>query len=436
MSSQPSQWGLRQIRASAALPRASLGDVRATGFHVGAKTYGLAMANRRALSNDDLVVVESLLRDGATMTAVAAHLAVSYKTVQNARKALGLRVNTKRARPIYPPELRAEVVRRYLAGESTGQVARSVGVSDSWVQAQLRVEGVEVRPTGKLAGRTQEIADRYTRGESSGQIAAALGVADTAVLARIRGIPRREPGWAARLVPVDHDAFSNPTAPATAYWLGFLMADGCVYDTGRVTLALQDRDRGHVQAWLDFMGSTDAKLQPQPAGPSRSHPAVRAQVSSRRVVEDLKKHGVVPRKTHAGVAASSDVANQPAFWRGMVDGDGTIGIARGKHGPVLSLCGSPVVMNQFADFLANSIEGFRRPNVLVRKQSPVIRIVQMNGVRARQAVALLWEGVDLDSTTSCRGGFSEHPCLERKVPRVRAALGWRTRTETKLTRHE
>lgn len=373
--------------------------------------------------------IELLLVAGESMTRIASELNVSYKTVQSARKELGAAVNRNRARPKYPAELSEEVVRRYVSGESTGEIARAIRASDTWVQGRLRAAGVELRPSGKLVGRTEELSERYLNGESSGQIAAALGVTDSAVLSRIKTVPRREAGWAVRSFPVRHDAFKDPSNPAVAYWAGFLMADGCVYDTGRVTLALQERDRGHVEAWLNFLGSFDKPLQSQPPSSSRTHAAVRGQVSSRRIAEDLKRHGVVPRKTHAGIPASDALASQAAFWRGMVDGDGTIGLPQGKYGPVLSLCGSPVVMSQFADFLAAAIPDFRRPSVHERKDSSVIRVVQMSGVRAREGVRLLWADVDLTSSPNSRGGFSSHPCLERKVPRVRAALDWRTRTE-------
>ena len=157
-------------------------------------------------------------------------------------------------------------------------------------------------------------------------------------------------------------------------------------------------------------------------------------MSSRRIVDDLGRHGVVPRKTLAGVPASDALAAHPDFWRGMIDGDGTVGLARGKYGPVLSLCGSPAIMAQFADFLSVALNDFRagRPSVLERKDSGVIRVVQMSGVRARRAVDLFWGAVDLNSSSESRGGFSAHPCLERKVPRVRSALDWRTRSELGL----
>ncbi len=366
------------------------------------------------------------------MTAIASRLDVSYKTVQHARRKLGVEVSRNRARPTYPAELGDQVVRRYISGESTGQIARAIGASDSWVQGKLHAAGVALRPSGKLAARTEELSERYRNGESSGQIAAAIGVTDTAVLSRLKTVARREPGWAARAFAVRHDAFSDPLSSAAAYWAGFLMADGCVYDTGRVTLALQERDRGHVEAWLNFLGSSNKPLQSQPVSASRTHPAVRGQVSSRRIVDDLVRHGVVPRKTLAGVPASDVLVASPDFWRGMIDGDGTVGLARGKYGPVLSLCGSPVIMAQFAGFLSVALDDFRRPSVLERKDSGVIRVVQMSGVRARRVVDLLWGAVDLDSSSESRGGFSAHPCLQRKVPRVRSALGWRTRSELGL----
>lgn len=379
------------------------------------------MANRRALDAAARARLSSDVKDGASLTEAAVVLGVSYKTVQKAAAELGLRA-ANRARPQYTDLQRQQAVQAYVDGQSTGEVARSMGVSDTWVQAQLKRAGVQVRTRGLPTQSSADIAARYVAGESTGNIARDLGLSDVAVCLHLRrhGVPVRPGGWATRIYPLLDAAFDQVTE-ASAYWAGFLMADGCVSDAGRITLALQVGDVDHVRAWLGFLGSPDRPV-------SLTENKARAQVSSPRITAALAMHGVVPRKTNRGLPASKQLALHPAFWRGMVDGDGTISFPKGKHGPAVGLVGSAVLMNQYADFLRDAVlDGFR-PRVLAVSGTEVIKQVKVEGRRARAVVATLWSGVDLNGDAVDHGPTSA-PALDRKLPRARAALAWLTWTE-------
>jgi transposase-like protein len=373
------------------------------------------MANRRVLDQDAKQRLRELISLKEPLTVVASELGVSYKAAQNTVRELGLSVETRRPRPSYPPELRQQAVARYVAGQSTGEIARLLRVSDTWVQSQLSNAGIDARASGKVLDRDDDIRERYAAGDSSAQIARDLGVSDVTVLNHLRRmkVSTRPAGWAVRRVPIRHDAFADDLDPRASYWAGFLMADGCVAMTGRVTLVLKAGDEGHIQKWLDFLGSSETPVRIDGR-------RARAQISSRRIADDLARHGIVPRKTYQGIPTSDVMAASPAFWRGMVDGDGGITWPKGKHGPSLSLCGSHAVMSQFARFLVQNIGG-REPRVLDVPRTDVINRVQLEGVRAREAVTLLWEGV--------LGNGGDAPALARKVPRAITAMGWRTGTE-------
>ncbi len=192
-------------------------------------------------------------------------------------------------------------------------------------------------------------------------------------------------------------------------------------DTNRITLALQARDVDHVQAWLTFLGTAERHY-------NLTSTKVRAQVSSPRLAAALARHGVVPRKSQLDVPTSQQLANHPAFWRGMVDGDGSVTYAKGKHGPAIVLVGTPAVMAQYVEFLATSVlDGFR-PRVLSVSSTKVIRQVRLEGRRARSVIAALWADVQLEPGGSVHT-VPSRPALDRKLPRVRAALAWKTRTE-------
>ena len=401
------------------------------------------MGNRRALDAAGLAAVRARIDAGESLSHVAAAMSVSYKTVQLAARELGIRPRN-RSRPQYTDVLREEAARRYAGGESAGEVSRALGTSEPWVIEQVKRAGVAIRPTGKLTGKGSEIARRYLAEESTAEIAEDLDVSDVAISRQLAlaGVRVHRPGWKVRKHPLRDDSFcfadalSDSLLPSwdaeAAYWAGFIMADGTVSDTGRITLALSAVDADQIRAWLTFLGCPDVKVRIESIswnGQKKSK--ARAQVSSQKMAADLARNGIVPRKTHAGLPVSAALAAQPAFWRGMVDGDGTITLPVGKHGPSLSLVGSPVVMEQYADFLREVVGG-TRPRILNAAGSTVIRLVKVEGVRAREAIRVLWADRffgHCPAASDTDGSVTGAPALERKLERVRVALTWQTRKE-------
>lgn len=154
-----------------------------------------------------------------------------------------------------------------------------------------------------------------------------------------------------RILPLNESAFDTITEES-AYWAGFLMADGCISDTDRstpkVSVRLAVKDRVHLEAFRDFLGSKHAIVPVK-----RKHPAVDFRFRSARIVDALASLGILPRKTHAARFLGGLEYNRHA-WRGVIDGDGSLGL----HGmgrkrlvrPMLSLAGSEPLMRQFIDF--------------------------------------------------------------------------------------
>jgi hypothetical protein len=148
---------------------------------------------------------------------------------------------------------------------------------------------------------------------------------------------------------VNHEAFDVVTNDV-AYWIGFLFADGCVFhkENGGLTiqLRLSEVDRGHVEKFRQFLRSTHAITADPPGnfGGYQSRASVRFAVSSRRLAERLLEMGRYEGPIAPELAASRH------FWRGVVDGDGSIWIS--KRGYVgFSLVGSQRLLEAFLGFL-------------------------------------------------------------------------------------
>ncbi len=147
-----------------------------------------------------------------------------------------------------------------------------------------------------------------------------------------------------------HDYFSVIDSAEKAYWLGFLAADGNVYRGGhdnRIALALKESDRIHVQKFADVL---------QVNRPIRSiikTKSVWLAIHSRAMCDHLENHGVVPRKSLILRPWNGDPELMPHYWRGIFDGDGSIG----KHQDgrtttwFIHLCGTEAIVVAFKEFV-------------------------------------------------------------------------------------
>lgn len=163
----------------------------------------------------------------------------------------------------------------------------------------------------------------------------------------------RPHGRLSKTTRLDEDAFSSSRTEEQQYWVGFLMADGCVnYPAGnrspRISLGLASKDRGHMRKFQRFLKTN------HPVGWSGHQ--YQLQAVSTKIVSDLSKFGILPRKTFT--AKVSGLEKKRHFWRGVFDGDGSIFWTKPQPSkstyrsyPVVSLVGSKELLKQFVQFL-------------------------------------------------------------------------------------
>lgn len=148
------------------------------------------------------------------------------------------------------------------------------------------------------------------------------------------------------------DVFARPT-PEAAYWIGFLMADGCVMRVRHyqpcVRLGLAVKDDAHVEAFRRFL-CTPNRITHSSSGQHHSRIA-RLSVSSSRLAQDLAKYGVVPHKQ--GRECVRRLAHNRDFWRGVVDGDGCVSMY--GRAAWIQLVGSRALLEQFRNFVCRHV---------------------------------------------------------------------------------
>ena len=98
----------------------------------------------------------------------------------------------------------------------------------------------------------ERMAAGYRAGQTTSELARIVGTDSGTVSYRLRraGVVMRTNSQAKRLYTLREDAFAQHGDEATAYWFGFLCADGCNYRSrgcGEVHLVLHKRDIAHLE---------------------------------------------------------------------------------------------------------------------------------------------------------------------------------------------
>jgi hypothetical protein len=226
---------------------------------------------------------------------------------------------------------------------------------------------------------------------SSIEVGKRLNVSKAAILQllRYKNIKRRTIGQAKRLYGLNEGAFSEVTEPS-AYWIGFLMADGCVAyrpekKAPEIKLSLGWKDRKHIKLFKDFLETQ------KPYRDCISNDGFKYrqfEVTSSKMADDLAKYGVVPRKSHIATVSKALINNRH-FWRGVVDGDGCVNkIISGL--PRLSVVGSKSLMTQFLDFC----KGITPTTAKVGRHANIFR-VQIAGSHAMAVMKQLYDNCNV-----------------------------------------
>jgi hypothetical protein len=126
-----------------------------------------------------------------------------------------------------------------------------------------------------------------------------------------------------RRYQLDEAFFASINTEEKAYWLGFLLADGCVRKFGAgnwaLRIDLQCRDELHLQKLLEAL-RTDSPIRTRKNGESKY-----AVICSAKLCRDLIALECGPNKTcqHCTPAIPSHLLRH--FYRGVMDGDGSFG---------------------------------------------------------------------------------------------------------------
>lgn len=165
------------------------------------------------------------------------------------------------------------------------------------------------------------VAD-YSRGLSTARLGKKYGCSRSTIAKLLQAHQKiKRPGSYDKYALNEH-FFDVIDTEEKAYWLGFLLADGCIDKRRngqilRCRLKLKRSDAAHVRKFRDAIGST-APVRVTVDGAC-------IQLSRPTFCQHLLKHGCKPGKTQDGHGIPKIPSNlYQHLFRGLFDGDGTI----------------------------------------------------------------------------------------------------------------
>ena len=337
----------------------------------------------------------AMYQAGKKWREIAAETGFSEFTVGNALRKEGVAADRGQLNTKTSPEDEAKILDLYAVGSSFAEIVRESGRSEHTITAVLRRNGREPgRNPWRLTDEQRErIPGLYEGGMDAPEIGRVLGCHSSSVYNVLKelNIDRRE-----QIACDNPGYFDQIDTPAKAYWLGFLGADGCVtgFTRGdktylRLQVKLARKDRDHL---VTLHGALKARrpirdFDEESCG--KMVPVSMLAVSSQQVAEALISHGIIRKKTDALEPWNGPADLMSHYWRGLVDGDGSITI--NERGVFVQLTGSEDVAKAFAPW-ANAVAG-TRVNATRKKDCKAAWCVQVGGVTGpRILLAALYDG--------------------------------------------
>lgn len=262
-------------------------------------------------------------------------------------------------RRFFSSEQANTLIAAYAQGESTRDLAKRFGCDPKTVNKAIRRGGGALRPRGCMPLHGPHPARKYA---------------------------------------VDENFFSEINTEQKAWILGFLAADSHISDkTGRVaktiSIKLKSTDRPVLEAIRDAMSSTHPITERDNRHPKtdRVHRTCELLIASANLVASLATHGLNGDKSVTGKPWVGPTHLMRHYWRGVVDGDGSILPNYGQSGWAVWLCGNRAMTEGFRDFVAPIIG----QSLSIYPYSSIFRVKTARAVAVRAIVSELYDGCNI-----------------------------------------
>ncbi|MAG08756.1 hypothetical protein CMO89_04730 [Candidatus Woesearchaeota archaeon] len=142
-----------------------------------------------------------------------------------------------------------------------------------------------------------------------------------------------------------NDNFFDKLDNISAYWLGFIAADGCILNkTNGIKIVLSNIDDNHLRKFLKAINS-NGKIHYV-----KKYNSVFVEIYSKKIVKRLLSYGITPKKSLSIKHVKVPSFLMSHFIRGIFDGDGSITGKKRTHLQFM-IAGNKPFLEQIQDVL-------------------------------------------------------------------------------------
>lgn len=202
--------------------------------------------------------------------------------------------------------------------------------------------------------------------------------------------------------------FIDPLSDLDLYWIGYFRADGCLSERSYgISAIFAQKHKEPVEAFRKYIGAENEVIFTERESNFGSNPMHK--ITSTKPGRLLKELGT---KTDL----RPDIYDQAAFWRGLLDGDGSIGLVknRGLLYPSIVWSGRLEDMERCSKWVAKTLNR-KAPKVGAARS---IFRVGLVGTPAFNLIKILYE--------------NQYSALPYKAEAAAKALEWKIRHEKML----
>lgn len=203
---------------------------------------------------------------------------------------------------------------------------------------EIRIRyNIPVRDWKKLSkSKVEKIIEVFLKTGNGAETARQLNMQTVTVNKCLRENGIKVKAHCKRKFNLNDDYFEKIDSPQKAYWVGFIAADGCLYQTGNtkmIKIALQERDRSILEEFkkdISFEGNIHLLKM------KKGQNILNIAPHSIKMFDNLLKVGLFPRKSLDLKFPTFEQIPQEYitdYIRGYFDGDGSVGDYARKERP-------------------------------------------------------------------------------------------------------
>ena len=237
-------------------------------------------------------------------------------------------------------EKRLKMCKQYNDGLSISILAGLYNCSEMSIWRMLQYHQIKTRPSSIIKQckvnkiTIVQICNDYLNGLTVEKIALKYNYSRTGISSILKRNNINVGNYAQRggqKYTLKENLFKDINDEASAYWMGFIAADGCITPK-ELTISLALKDLNHLELFKEYIESdrpikTKKDIKTDKYSPRHS---CNISVGSQYVCDNLVKNGLFYRKTHKLTLPNIKNSLMHHFVRGYFDGDGNIYMSKNK----------------------------------------------------------------------------------------------------------